>query len=275
LTEGYQMRTLSFDAYTLKWIAIIGMITNHMVIGWAEILPTWSLFPLYGLGGLTYPIMAFFVVEGYRHTSNIKKYILRLFIFGAIAQIFHPLVMRGMGAMIGGILFNIMFTIILSLVVLILYDKIKVRVLFWLVFLAALGLALFMDWSFIGVIIPFMYYTIQDENKRRTRPAIVAGVIYLLLSLLSLGGIYAMKSTPGMEYELQELVGNLGIKFFMAMPTFAIGCFAAAVLLKNYNGERGKPAKWLFYIVYPLHLAVIGLIGVALGLANFSMILFQ
>ena len=44
----------------------------------------------------------------------------------------------------------------------------------------------------------------------------------------------------------------------------------AIPLLAMYNGERGgspklnKFIKWAFYLYYPLHLLIIGLIGVAL-----------
>ena len=72
----------NLDAYKLKWIAIIGMILNHVAIALREVVPFGLQFPLYAVGGLTFPIMAFFVVEGYRHTSNLKRYMLRIFIFG-------------------------------------------------------------------------------------------------------------------------------------------------------------------------------------------------
>jgi len=66
---------LSLEAYKLKWIAIIGMPLNHMVFALWEILPMWLKFPLFAAGGVTFPIMAYFVVEGYRHTSNLKRYL--------------------------------------------------------------------------------------------------------------------------------------------------------------------------------------------------------
>ena len=267
------MKNLSFDAYTLKLIAVIAMVLNHITLAWLDILPVPLLFFLYGVGGLTYPIMAFFVVEGYRHTSNLKKYIFRLAIFGLIAQIFHPLVMRGMTAIVSAVLLNIMFTIILSIIVLILYDKIKIRILFWLAFLLALILAMFMDWYFIGILLPLMYHSIRKEGLRRTLPAIVAGVIWLAISLMLISGIRMMQATPGMEAELELIIGIASVEFFMAMPTFAIGCFLSAFLIKNYNGKRGKSAKWLFYVAYPLHLAVLGLVAVALGFSDFGMIL--
>jgi len=60
-------------------------------------------------------------------------------------------------------------------------------------------------------------------------------------------------------------------EFMLAMPTFALGCFAGAILIRNYNNDRGKPAKWLFYVAYPVHLAVIAAVAVALGLVSFSL----
>ena len=38
-------------------------------------------------------------------------------------------------------------------------------------------------------------------------------------------------------------------------------------ILKQYNGERGswKGMKWFFYIYYPAHLFVIGIIRVLIG----------
>ena len=68
----------NLDAYKLKWIAIIAMALNHMVIAWWAAIPLWLAFPMYAVGGVTFPIMGYFVVEGYKHTSNFKKYILRL-----------------------------------------------------------------------------------------------------------------------------------------------------------------------------------------------------
>ena len=38
-------------------------------------------------------------------------------------------------------------------------------------------------------------------------------------------------------------------------------------LLKMYNGKRGKSKnmKWLFYVYYPLHLVICGIIRIALN----------
>ena len=267
------MKILSFDAFTLKWIAVIGMIANHVAIGLASVLPLWLMFILYGAGGLTYVIMAYFVVEGYKYTRNLKKYIGRLLIFGLIAQAFHPTVLGVTNVMGGPIFLNILFTIILSLLVLLMYDKIKIRVLFWLLFIVACVVAMFMDLFFVGVLVPLLYYTIKKESRRRTLSGVVSGLLFgimgLFVALLPI--IYFTTGEMAEEMKQQVYQSGMTAELMLVMPSFAIGCFLGAILIRNYNGERGKPAKWLFYIVYPTHLAIIALIAVLLGVTSFNL----
>jgi len=248
------------DAFQLKWIAIVGMVLNHIVIGWWEIIPLGLALPLYAAGGLTFPIMAFFVVEGYRHTSNLKKYVTRLFIFGAISIPFHALTFGFLGL-------NIMFTIIVGIVCMVLYDKMKRRALFWTVFVVIALLTavpVSFDWAIIGVIVVLLTHIIKDENKRRIVPAIVAGVFMFVLSLFGVWMERWAEANPDIQAELVGMPGY-DSALMMVSTVFIIGCIAAAVLLKNFNGERGRRMKWLFYTFYPLHLAIIGVVALLMG----------
>jgi len=225
------------------------------------------------MGGATYVIMAYFVVEGYKYTSNLKKYIGRLLIVGLIAHAFHPTVLGSTAIMGNGLIINILFTISLSLFVLYMYDKIKIRVLFWVLFVVACIVALFMDLIFIGILVPLLYYTIKNENHRRWVPGVVSGVIWGVLGVLA-GLVPIMyMATGAFAEEVHDIAAMQGltIELLAAMPSFAIGCFVAAMLIRNYNGDRGKPAKWLFYVAYPLHLAIIAAIMVLLGIASFNL----
>ena len=252
------------DAYKLKWIAIIGMVLSHAVYAWQEILPLWLMIPMMAAGGLTYPIMGYFVVEGYKHTSNIKRYLLRLFVFGLIASLFYPLVF-------GMFQLNIMFSIMLSIIMFILYDKIKTKFVFWLIFPLILAVSYFFDWWAFGIVMMIMYYTIKNENVRRILPSIVAGIMWTAFILFGIWGLSMMEAAPGMEAQVEAFHAQWGDMDFMISSIFMIvGCIGAAVLLKNYNGERGKRSKWLFYIAYPLHLAVLGGIALALGFVDLS-----
>ena len=42
--------------------------------------------------------------------------------------------------------------------------------------------------------------------------------------------------------------------------------FVNIPIISNYNGERGRGPKYLFYIIYPLHLLIIYLIAYKMGL---------
>ena len=254
----------SLDAFKLKWIAIIGMVLNHIVIAWWEVIPVGLAVPMYVAGGFTFPIMAFFVVEGYKHTSNIKRYILRLFIFGAISIPFHILTFGYVGL-------NIMFTIIVGILCMLLYDKIKIRPLFWALFVIIALLTtmpIFFDWAIIGIVVIILTHVIKNENKRRTVPAIVAGLFMFAFSLLSIWSY-----NPYAEVQLMGLPG-FDLTLLQVSCVFIIGCFGAAFLLKNFNGQRGKRMKWLFYSFYPLHLAVLGLVALLMGWVDLGSIGF-
>jgi len=253
--------TLNLDAYKLKWIAIVGMVLSHMLYAWWDIFPFWLILTLAGLGGLTFPIMSFFVVEGYKHTSSFKKYILRLFIFGVIAAPFHFLV-------IAWPVLNIMFSIIWGLFILVLYDKIKIRALFWLLYVIIIVPVSFsfFEYYFIGTNLILMFYIIKNENVRRIAPPLFAGATWLGITALSFWQIAAM---PADAAPVESVFRNKGLllnpNFIASIIPFAIVTMFTAFLLKSYNGQRGKSMKWLFYVIYPLHFIILAAIGWIIG----------
>ena len=250
---------MKLDAYKLKWIAVIAMILNHIVIAWWEIVPIGLAFPMYAVGGLTFPIMAFFVAEGYRHTSSLKRYVLRVLLVGVVALPFHYL---ALGLPLAPSL-NIMFTIALSLGVLKMYDKIKIRALFWIIYiLVIVPVSLIFEWSFPGITMVLLFYIIKNEKRRRVLPPIFAMLLGFVISLVYL--------IPGID--MPEKSGIMADPRYTAVSaTFLIGMLLASVLLTRFNGERGRKMKWLFYTFYPLHLAVLAIVALSLGLVEFGL----
>jgi len=234
-------------------------------------MPLWLMIPMYAVGGLAFPILGYFVVEGYKNTSDLKNYILRLFIFGTIAIPFYMLAL-------GVFRFNIMFAIIVSLLLLALYDKLKIKLLFWLIFVVvSIPMLLFFDWVFFGPIVVLLYRLIKNETARRLVPGVVAGLLWLALSLFAFWGLSQINPLLYTEYAayvieqrdmIYSMMGNTNV--VTASLFFPIFCVIAAILIKNYNGERGPRMKWLFYSFYPLHLAIIALLALITGFANFS-----
>lgn len=219
---------------------------------------------MYAMGGMTFPIMGYFVSEGYRHTSNLKKYMLRLFVVGLIATPFHFMALSyplGGGNPMYYPLLNIMFAILFSLVVLVLYDKIKIRALFWLLYaFVILPLSfMFLEWYFIGVTTVLLFHIIRNEKARRIVPPVFAGIAWLFLGLLARIG------TANLPEGFYSNALVFDPEFTRLMPAFTIGCLFAVPFLMDYNGKRGRNDKWLFYAFYPLHLLVLAAIAFLFG----------
>ncbi|MCL2007299.1 MAG: conjugal transfer protein TraX [Treponema sp.] len=261
------MKKLSLDAFTLKLIAIISMGIHHTVMILWEIFPVWVHIPLYILRGITFPIMAFFVTEGFRRTSNIKRYMLRLLVFGLIAQLPYTLAM-------GIYTLNIIFSILVGLICLALYEKLYVqgnkRALFVITFIAILLVSMVtIEGALFGPLMIFLYHVIKNEKRRRTIP-LISWFIMMLVSNLATRAVMGM----GME-EMDAILGTAGrlaqLEVLMSQyPIFSIGALLIIPLLWAYNGERGRRAKFLFYTFYPAHFAILAVIAFALGLVNFS-----
>lgn len=76
----------ALNANTLKLIAVLAMVLDHAAtVFLADTAPAALFF--HAVGQIAAPIMCFFVAEGYTYTSNLKKYLLRLFIAAVISHV--------------------------------------------------------------------------------------------------------------------------------------------------------------------------------------------
>ncbi len=223
------------SSFTLKIVAIIGMTCNHASHIFAAHLPFGLYTVCFSLGGLTFPIMAFLVVEGYRHTSSLKKYALRLFVFALISQIPYYVFLGGEG--------NVLFTLLVGLGVLYCYDRLENKLLFFLVFLAAVFGSMIFDWGSIGIVMIFLFYVLKGRYASKIVP--------LLIPVLVMG--------PAV------LASSLDFGPYTSLPDIlylSIGLVVTTALLLGYKGRRGRPLKYFFYFYYPLHILALGLLQV-------------
>ena len=76
----------ALNANTLKLIAVLAMVLDHAAtVFLADTAPAALFF--HAVGQIAAPIMCFFIAEGYTYTSNLKKYLLRLFIAAVISHV--------------------------------------------------------------------------------------------------------------------------------------------------------------------------------------------
>ena len=105
--------------FVLKIIACITMFLDHIKYA----IPITNNVLTKYLGRIAFPLFAFLITEGYMHTKNLKKYYIRLFIFALISQI--PFMLFRTLVNSSDIILNIMFTLLLGLIAITIFDKTK------------------------------------------------------------------------------------------------------------------------------------------------------
>ncbi|MCL2854549.1 MAG: conjugal transfer protein TraX [Defluviitaleaceae bacterium] len=247
------------NAYILKIIAIVGMALQHAALVLGDTIPTVLHFPFQLAGGFTFPIMAFLLVEGYRHTRNVKAYALRLGIFALVSQ---PFYMWAFGTWFG---FNIMFILAIGVLSLMLYDYTKGGAhawVFWLAFVPYTLISLMADWGIVGPVMILLYHVVKKEGWRRTLSPVIAGVYnFGLIMLITALAVFVEFVFPGAMGAAVEGMGVAVVDPLMGLAglMFPVGSILSLFCLRAYNGERGPGMKYFFYAFYPAHLAALGL----------------
>lgn len=244
------------DSFALKIIAIAAMTCNHVANVFGSSLPDGMDFALYSLGGMTFPVMAFMLMEGYAHTSNLRNYALRLLVFAIVSQAPYSL--------LWGATPNVMFTLLAGLGVLWLSDNVNSRPAFAVIFLAIIVFTASFDWGSIGIVVIYCFKHWNDDEHGALK---TAGLLVIILVLSNLAASTTISewfagfaqlgsNNPGFA-NFNWIEGN-----FLRETGYAIlGCGCAGLLLNRYNGKRGRPLKWFFYAYYPAHLLVIWIIA--------------
>ncbi len=231
---------------TLKIIAMVSMLIDHIAAGFLEkgwipyitnaygldsrLVNIWSVADtlMRDIGRLAFPVFCFLLVEGYFHTSSVKRYLGRLFIFALISEIPFDLAIYQSLWYPGHQ--NVLFTLFLGLLAIYLYEltgkekQSRLSLLIVLVGVGFLAMAAKTDYSFVGVLLIFVFYVFRDRELMR------------------------------------DLVGAVTM---LGAGVIEIAGYVAFIPIHFYNGKRGLRLKYVFYCFYPLHLLVIGLVRMA------------
>ena len=208
--------------FTLKIIAIITMFLDHYyrIIGGPEWLSI--------LGRLAFPIFAFSISEGYSHTKNVNKYLMRLLNFAIIIQLPNFLGFQEYPL-------NIFFTLALGLFCLEILDNNKINIVvryIVVLYLCFLAEKTGLDYGAYGIILIILFNKLKN-NK-----------LYIFIAFLALN-LVILK------------IGNLSdmqiYSIFSLIPIFL------------YNGKKGYGTKYFFYLFYPLHFIFLYFLNELLG----------
>lgn len=247
---------------TLKIIALVTMLIDHIAAALLERMISSGWIGAYQghgnifadniiiiyivmrfIGRLGFPLFIFLLVEGFEHTRNKYKYLVRLSVFALISEIPFDIAFNLdcrevlSGKIIEFTYQNVFFTLAIGLLVLICIFRVEQsdmnsvlkRICMILILLTGMAAAkvLHTDYSWVGVLAIFVMYMFRKNKVRAAN--------YTCITLL--------------------LSSGSEITAFLILP-----------LIAAYNGMRGIKLKYVFYIFYPLHLLIIGLICVMMGI---------
>ena len=211
----------------LKLIALITMTVDHM---------GYMLFNQFILmriiGRLAFPIFAWMIAEGCRHTRSMGRYLGTMAAVAFVGQVVYLVALRTLDVCIMGT-----FSLSVGVCWLLRIAREKKQPLFWGLAVAAM-VAVFLlsdvlpqfspipydiDYGFCGVMLPVALYLCRSKKQQ----LLVATAVLCLLAVWA-------------EWNVQWFA-------LLALPLLAL-----------YNGTRGKwKLKWLFYVYYPAHLVVL------------------
>lgn len=230
---------------TLHLLAMGFMLCDHL---WGTIIPgnDW----LTCVGRLSFPIFAFLITEGYFHTKNLKRYVLRLLVFAILSEIPFNLAM-------GSRLFypihqNVLWSFLLSIGLIHWNEKVKEKA-WWARILVGIGSAILgylaglltmVDFYHAGILMVLTFYFFRKRTWWCRLGQLVC-LWYINVELLG-----------GFSYEI--ILG--GQTYFLMRQGFAL---LALIPIWLYRGRQGYHSKWLqvaCYGFYPAHLLILGLL---------------
>lgn len=198
----------------MQLLSMLTMLIDHIGLIFFPDESIWRI-----IGRIAFPLYAYGIVEGYRHTSNLSKYLLRLFILMIISQVPYMLAIQT-------VRINVIGTLLLSVLALIALDRLKKNSIKILVILLCVVAMEFipMDYGSYGLLLVLIYRFARSD-----------GVIWLHFLLNAL--FFAYKGWT--------------IQLFSVLASFMIANISQLQLNK-----RVVP-NWLWRSFYPAHLALL------------------
>ena len=212
--------------FVLKIIGLITMFLDHyqFIIGGSEILRV--------IGRIAFPIFAFTLSEGYVHTRNLKNYFLRIFGFAVGIQVLFTLFGYGYAV-------NVFFTLALGLVAIYILNLRKnwVKEPFMKIIKAILTAAVLylaqkfqMDYGAYGILLIMIFNVFRNDKLK------------ILMNFLILN------------------VFNTIFPNVFQVPDMQMFSLISLIFIFMYNGKKGRSMKYFFYLFYPVHFFILGII---------------
>ena len=225
---------------TLKMIALVTMFIDHfgaVVVSRAMHTPGldhdfWNslYWPMRNIGRLAFPIFCFLLVEGFIHTSNVKKYLIRILVFALISEL--PFDLALTGNLVDFWFQNVFWELAVGILAMMCLEAVEKKN-------SSYGVQVIQR---LGIIIAF------------AMGAEILQLDYGMNGIVSIVALYVFrhKKIP------QLLAGAVSFYWEQIAPL-------AFLPIAFYNGKRGRNIKYAFYAFYPAHLLILYMIARVMG----------
>lgn len=211
------------------------MTLMHFAYVFCDRIPFCLTCIFYAVGGIAFPVMAFCVSEGYAHTRNANRYLCRLLGLSFVSALPYWFVL--------GHEADSIFALAIGLALLMLRDRLRGRpYLYWTIVAAAcLASMPLVNWGGIGPLIVVLFGVLKGKER-----------IVQPVAILTIGA-----SLP----TLATIISEQTIALVPDLLFTSIGCGASAYFISRYDGTLGSMPKMFFYLYYPVHIVVLGILG--------------
>ena len=199
------------SSFVLKILACIFMFIGHIPFVFPD-----TVIPCILVGKLAFPIFAFLVSEGYVHTHNLKKYLMRLLVLAVISQLPAFSLFNS-----NSLYLNIFFTLALGLISIRFFDKIRNK---------------------YFRIVPVIVLSAVSELFRTNKVGIVLSETLIMVAL------FAQKL-----YNYPALNSTI-IRYILLQFLFTIVSLIFIIFYNGKRGKDTRKVKLGFYFFYPIHL---------------------
>ena len=239
-------RKFEITSAGLHILAMLLMLCDHL---WGTVVSgnDW----LTCLGRIAFPIFAFMTVEGYFHTKNLKKYMLRMLLFAVLSEIPFNLAMGS--RWFYPIHQNVLWTFLIGMCLIRWNEKAKAGGKLWKRMLVGtlsvllgmvLGLLTMVDYHHAGVLTVLVFYFCRGRKWWQRLGQLVC-LWYINVEILS-----------GFAYEV-EIFGQTQ---WIVRQGFALLALIPIWLYRGKQGHHSKAFQYFCYSFYPLHLLILGLL---------------
>ena len=242
-----EKRRFDISSAGLHILAMVFMLMDHL---WATVFTNAGW--LTAVGRLAFPIFAFMIVEGYTHTKNLKKYVLRLLVFAVITEI--PFNLMVGNSVIYYTHQNVLWTFLIGIGLIHINELARKKEKLWLNALTmalttiagfALGFVTFVDYNAAGILTVLLFYFFRGRKWWCYLGQLV-GLYYINVELLQ--GLFFEVTLFGHEIEIvQQGLALLSLAFIW--------------LYRGRQGKKSKAFQYFCYAFYPAHMLILWLVS--------------